>query len=303
MSEIIVVGSINMDIVNHVDRFALPGQTIQGRLTEFVPGGKGANQAVAAAKSGASVRMIGAVGQDSLGEELIASLKQAGVSTDAVVKKEGASGMAFITVNADGENEIILAQGANGKLTASDIPDFSTFSDVHAVLLQNEIPWPVNKRVILEANKHRIPVILNPAPAMPMSDDDLAIIDMLVLNETEAELISGETAKSPEKVARLLIGRGVREVLLTLGERGCFYANRDGHEIAVSAYPVQAVDTTAAGDTFIGAFAAARMNGMPVRECLRFASAAAALSVTKRGAQSSIPSKAEIVRFLNEADH
>ncbi|MFC7750849.1 ribokinase [Paenibacillus thermoaerophilus] len=301
MSEIIVAGSINMDIVNHVDQFALPGQTIQGKLTEFFPGGKGANQAVAAAKSGASVRMIGAVGRDPFGEELISSLRQAGVSTDQVVKKEGASGMAFITVNAQGENEIILSQGANGKLTASDIPDLSAYSHVHAVLLQNEIPWPVTRHVILEARRHRIPVIFNPAPAMPVSDDDLALIDTLVLNETEAECIAGESAEPPEKAARFFIGRGVREVLLTLGERGCFYANRDGDEIAVSAYPVQAVDTTAAGDTFIGAFAAARAEGMPVREGLRFASAAAALSVIRRGAQASIPAKAEILRFMNEA--
>lgn len=301
MGEILVVGSINMDIVNHVDQFALPGQTIHGRMTAFVPGGKGANQAVAAAKSGANVRMIGAVGQDAFGTELIDSLRDAQVDTDFVARKAGTSGLAFITVNANGENEIILAPGSNGEVTEVDIPDLSRFPGAQAILLQNEIPWPVSRTVIKQAKRRNIPVIVNPAPAFPMTDDDLSSIDMLALNETEAELITSMTMRSPVEAARLLVGRGVREVLLTLGEHGCFYLDCEGNEISLGAYRVKAIDTTAAGDTFIGAFAAARTDGMSTMECLRFASAAAALSVTKQGAQSSIPAKAETVRMMNEA--
>lgn len=301
MSEIVVVGSINMDIVNHVDQFALPGQTIHGLQTEFIPGGKGANQAVAAAKSGAKVRMVGAVGRDPFGAELTDSLRNSGVDTENVARKEGTSGLAFITVNASAENEIILSTGANGKVAEDDIPALSSFPDVQAILLQNEIPWPTSRYVIREARRHGIEVVVNPAPAFHLSDEELSMIDMLVLNETEAEYITKETTDSPEKAAKLLLDRGVREVLLTLGEHGCYYADNAGHEIRLNAYKVKAVDTTAAGDTFIGAFAAARMDGMGVPESLRFASAAAAVSVTRRGAQSSIPSKAETMSFMNEA--
>jgi ribokinase len=298
MSEIMVVGSINMDVVNHVDQFAKPGETIHGRLTEFVPGGKGANQAIAAARSGAKVRMVGAVARDSFGTELVSSLRAAEVDSDYVVIKEGTSGMAFITVNSFAENEIILSSGSNGKLTEADIPDFSQFPEVKTILLQNEIPWQVCQFVIKQANIHKIPVIVNPAPAFQITDSDLSMIDMIVLNETEAEFITNAKMDSIEKVGKRLIGRGAREVLLTLGERGCYYANNQGHTVEMRAYPVKAVDTTAAGDTFIGAFTAARIKGLQVEDCLRFASAAAALSVTKRGAQSSIPLEFETAQFI-----
>lgn len=300
MSEIMVVGSINMDVVNHVDQFAKPGETIHGRSTAFIPGGKGANQAVAAARSGAKVRMVGAVGDDAFGTELMSSLRKAEIDSDLVVSKEGTSGMAFITVNSLAENEIILSSGSNGKLTEADIPDLSKFPEVKAILLQNEIPWQVCQCVIKQANKHGVPVIVNPAPAFEITDTDLSMIDMLVLNETEAEYITHAQVDSPEKAAKLLIDRGVREVLLTLGERGCYYMNDQGDTAQMDAYRVQAVDTTAAGDTFIGAFTAARMKGLPVEDCLRFASAAAALSVTKHGAQSSIPVELETVQFISE---
>jgi len=301
MGEIIVVGSINMDIVNEVDRFPQPGETIYGTSTAYVPGGKGANQAVAASKSGASVSMIGAVGQDAFGPILAESLRDAGVDTRFVAVKEGTSGLAFITVSSAGENQIILATGSNGKLQDGDIPNLSAFAEARTILLQNEIPWETNRHVLSEARKHGIPVIVNPAPALHISDEDLALIDMLVLNETEAAYMTGGI-EDPKEAARTLIRRGVRKVVLTLGEQGSLYVDAAGKEVRMSAFQVKALDTTAAGDTFIGAFAAARMRYADIESCLRYASGAAALSVTKRGAQTSIPAKEETMRFINEQD-
>jgi ribokinase len=299
MSRIVVVGSINMDIVNQVEQFPLPGQTIHGRSTVYVPGGKGANQAVAAAKSGAKVSMVGAVGQDAFGSVLIRALQDAGVETDSVVSKDGTSGLAFITVSSAGENQIILSAGSNGKLAEDDIPDSAAFSDTGYILLQNEIPWPANRYVLLQARKRAIPVIANPAPALHIADEDLALINTLVLNETEAAFMTGGMTH-PHEIAASLIRRGVREVVLTMGEQGCFAMNQAGNITTVGAYRVHALDTTAAGDTFIGAMAAARLSGSDTVTSLRFASAAAALSVTKPGAQSSIPDQADTLRLMNE---
>lgn len=308
MGKIAVVGSINMDVVNRVERHPLPGETVSGLDTAYVPGGKGANQAVAAAQAGAQVLMIGAVGRDPFGGPLIQALEAAGVDTGGVLVKDGTSGMAFITVDNSGENNIILSSGANGKLDVADmeagIGSAANREDegLGGVLLQNEIPWETTSAAARRARILGATVYLNPAPARKVEDEVLALVDVLVVNETEAAAISGIRVSGPgdaEAAAEWLLGRGVGEVIVTLGAAGVIYASREGELVNVPAFRVEAVDTTAAGDTFIGAYAAARERGGSVQESLRWASAAAAIAVTRPGAQSSIPAADEVNRWLD----
>jgi ribokinase len=304
MGRILVVGSINMDIVNHVIHHPQPGETIKGTGTEYSPGGKGANQAAAASLSGGEVSMIGAVGQDAFGPELIANLRKYGVKTNRIMPKAENSGMAFITVDHTGENHIILSEGANGKLTSEDIESYSLeYKGFGAVLLQNEIDWAATEYVIRTANQQGVHVYFNPAPAMAIPDDVISCIDTLILNESEAELISGLSVKNEEQAkaaAEFFIDKGIGRVILTLGSKGALCLDKEKNEYRVAAYSVAVVDTTAAGDTFIGAFAAASESGEALEDCLHYASAAAALAVTKRGAQVSIPDREEICFFLRE---
>ncbi|MFC5470694.1 ribokinase [Cohnella suwonensis] len=296
-----VVGSINMDIVNEVREHPRPGETIHGLSTSYYPGGKGANQAVAAARAGAGTAMVGAVGDDVFSGELIASLDRSGVDTASVARKAGTSGLAFITVDGSGENSIILSEGANGQLTPDDAREFS--SRARIALLQNEIPWEVNAYVLREAQKGAVKVIYNPAPARPIPTEAYPCIHTLILNETEAEEIAetkvGDDPNGAEAAADVLLGRGIQAVIVTLGSGGCYYKDASGIAERREAYRVKAVDTTAAGDTFIGAYACALTEGLSVRERLSFASAAAALAVTAHGAQVSIPDRVAIEAFMN----
>jgi len=300
MSRIVVVGSINMDLVNHVDDFPLPGETIHGHGVEYLPGGKGANQAVAAARAGGDVRMIGAVGGDVFGRELLASLSGAGVRTDTVAVKEGTSGLAFITVSRTGENQIILSAGSNGKLTAEDVPP-ERLAEAEWVLLQNEIPQAVNRFVLEKVRHTGAKVIYNPAPARPIEPDLYPLIDVIAVNETEAESLTGVNVRGKEDAALAaaeFARRGVRSVVVTLGAKGACYFGPEGETWFAPAFSVTPVDTTAAGDTFLGAFAAACADGMETAAALRFASAAAAIAVSRKGAQASIPVRDEILGLL-----
>lgn len=303
MRKLVVIGSINMDVVSNVEQFPRPGETIHSRGTSFFPGGKGANQAVAAASAGADCVMVGAVGLDPFGNTLVASLEERGVGVTSVLSKTGTSGMAIITVNEAGENYIVLSEGANGLLTEEDVATEVKWDGVYAVLLQNEIPWQTTQYVIQSANKAGVRVWLNPAPARKIPHDVLPLIDTLIVNETEAEVVSGlkvEDTASADAAAASIIGRGTSNVIITLGEQGCFYGNAQGERFTVPAFRVSPVDTTAAGDTFIGAYAAACTEGLETEEALQFATAAAALTVTRPGAQASIPSKEEILAFINK---
>lgn len=309
MGKIAVVGSINMDVVNRVERHPMPGETVNGLGTAYIPGGKGANQAVAAARAGATVLMIGAVGRDPFGDPLIQALEAAGVDASGVLAKEGTSGMAFITVDQAGENNIILSSGANGRLGVGDMEAgleraaaHSGGADLGGVLLQNEIPWETTSAAVRQARALGATVYLNPAPARKVEDEVLTQVDVLVVNESEASAISGMVVAScehAEAAAEWLLDRGVREVIVTLGAAGAVYASHEGVRVSVPGFRVDAVDTTAAGDTFIGSYAAARERGTPVQEALRWANAAAAIAVTRPGAQSSIPSVDEVTRWLN----
>lgn len=301
MSKIVVVGSINVDIVNRVNEYPVPGETVKSEGTEFFYGGKGANQAVAAARSGGDVSMVGAVGSDPYGGEVLAALRDKGVDTSGIAAKPGATGMAFITVNAAGQNQIILAEGANGRLLPDDVRDAPALDAAAMILLQNEIPWNTNISVLHAAKTKGIPVLLNPAPAIRIPDDMLPLIGTLVLNESEAEHITGLSVGGKDDAAaalRQLLNRGVGEAILTLGAQGALYMNKREDVVYMPAVPVKAVDTTSAGDTFIGYYAAGICAGKPAPEALRYAGAAAALSVTRKGAQSSIPERREVDEFL-----
>ncbi|MDQ6421494.1 ribokinase [Paenibacillus sp. LHD-117] len=301
MRKLLVVGSINMDVVSNVKQFPLPGETIHSGGTAFVPGGKGANQAVAAARAGADCAMVGAVGLDPFGDTLVASLAERGVDAGAVLRKEGTSGIALITVNEEGENNIILSEGANGKVTAADVASSAAWDGVYAVLLQNEIPWETTLSAMRGAKDAGVRVFLNPAPARSLPDETFPLLDTLIVNETEAAVVTGvkvDGVASAAVAAEWALAKGASSVIVTLGEQGCFYADAQGARLAVPAFRVKPVDTTAAGDTFIGAYAAASADGLGTEDALRFAVAASALAVTRPGAQSSIPDKAEIEAFL-----
>ncbi|KZS43859.1 ribokinase [Paenibacillus glucanolyticus] len=303
MRKLVVIGSINMDVVSNVNQFPQPGETIHSSGTSFFPGGKGANQAVAAASAGADCAMLGAVGLDPFGDTLIASLEDRQVRVKSVLSKEGTSGIAMITVNKEGENYIVLSEGANGRLTEEDVASEVNWDGVYAVLLQNEIPWQTTRYVIHSASKAGVRVWLNPAPARSIPEEVFPLLDTLIVNETEAGVVSSlrvDDAASAEMAADWIIAKGTSSVIITLGEQGCFYGNARGERVAVPAYRVKPVDTTAAGDTFIGAYAAACTDGMETEEALKFATAAAALTVTRPGAQSSIPTKDEILAFMDK---
>lgn len=305
MSKLLVIGSMNMDVVSNVEQFPLPGETIHSSGTAFVPGGKGANQAVAAASAGADCAMIGAVGLDPFGDTLVASLEERGVDAGAVLRKEGTSGIALITVNEEGENNIILSAGANGKVTSADVSSTVQWDSVYAVLLQNEIPWETTTAAARDAHAAGTRVFLNPAPARTLPDELFPLLHTLIVNETEAALVTGigvSDAATAAAAAEWVLGKGTASVIVTLGEQGCFYADAQGARLNVPAFRVKPVDTTAAGDTFIGAYAAACANGLGKKEALRYATAASALAVTRPGAQSSIPAKAEIEAFMAVQD-
>ncbi|PLS09665.1 ribokinase [Neobacillus cucumis] len=304
MRRITVIGSINMDIVTHVPRLPLPGETLKGLKTAYNPGGKGANQAIAAFLAGGSVTMIGAVGEDEIGQKLLVNFQSMGLDTSNILTKKDQSGIAFITVDLSGENQIVLSEGSNAKLFKQDLLKLSeVIKTSHTILLQNEIPWETTRYLIELAHSVGIRVVLNPAPAIAMEENILRHIDVLILNETEAETITDfKVLDEPtaRKAAEKLLDSGVREVIITLGEKGSLYLDQNGEYIFTSAYCVEAVDTTAAGDTFIGVFTVTSAMNLPKQDCLRFASAAAAISVTRNGAQGSIPHREEIELFLKD---
>lgn len=302
MSEIAVVGSINMDIVNRVERHPQPGETVQGLGCAYFPGGKGANQAVAAARMGASVSMVGAVGTDVHGEALLHTLRDTGIETAHTAVAEGSSGIAYITVDQAGENTIVLDRGANGKMLPDRaIPALERLEGLQLVLLQNEIPQETNEAVLKFCADRAIRVLYNPAPAAVIPDSLYPQLHMLILNASEAETLTG-TAVSGEPEAmsacRQLLDKGAGQIVLTLGSQGVVYASRT-EAFHIPALKVQAADTTAAGDCFIGALTAEYLQGRSIRDCLTFAAAAAALKVTRRGAQQSIPWRQEVIEFTS----
>ena len=292
---IAVFGSVNMDLVAYVDQVPGSGETVTGTAFRQVPGGKGANQAVAAARVGADVAFLGAVGEDAFGEELRANLVDHGVDVSGLRTVPGVSGVAHIVVDGDGGNSIIVVPGANGEVTGVAEGDAATIEGGAALLLQLELPM---KAVVSAARTGRdlgVPVYLTPAPARELPDELLSAVDVLVPNQHEAAAITGREDPYEALTALLEI---VPEVLLTLGGDGSLHGRRGGEAVHVPARQVKAVDTTAAGDTFCGSFAVARAQGRGPEEAMRFAAAAASLSVQRHGASSSMPTRDEVEALL-----
>ncbi|HSI93305.1 MAG TPA: ribokinase [Jiangellaceae bacterium] len=298
---IAVLGSANMDLVVTVDRAPSLGETVTGRTFHTVPGGKGANQALAAVRAGGDVTFLGAVGDDVYGAEIRALLAGERIVT-ALATSDQPTGTAHIVVDARGGNSIVVVPGANGTVTTLTGAHRTAITAADVLLLQLELPIPVVVEAAAFARSAGIRVVLTPAPAAPLTPDLLAVVDLLVPNEHEAALLIGESSGrgSPHTAGTALATR-TNAVLLTLGSAGSAYFAGDAAPIEVPAFAVDVVDTTAAGDTFVGAFAVAHAEGRPVAEAMRWASAAAALSVQRLGASSSMPERAEVDAFLERA--
>jgi ribokinase len=309
MTAIVVLGSLNMDFVVSVDRLPAPGQTVLGSNFQMFPGGKGANQACAAAKlagDSVQVRMVGRVGYDTFGDQLKACLSAAGVDVSAVnPSRSHATGVALIWVETSGQNSIVVAPGANHALIASEVGAMrSVFRGARFVLFQLESPLSTVAAALKAAHQEGARTILDPAPAMPLPGELLASVDIITPNESEASLLLGLAPKrvapaDAPALANSLRQRGPSAVVLKLGDQGCFYS--DGQqEIYSPAFPVMTRDSTAAGDVFNAALAVALSEDRSIEDGLRFANAAAAISVTRLGAQASVPKRAEVDQFLSD---
>lgn len=302
MAEIVVIGSINMDIVTRTERFPEPGETIHANNTVFHPGGKGANQAVAAARLGADVAMVGAVGDDAFGRALRSELTSNDINISCVrCIADASTGIASITVDKAGRNTILVSSGANTRFSLEDaVVDERIWDNCQLVLLQNEILDETTYSAVRQCKAMGIRVVYNPAPMRTLHADMLQYVDVLVVNEIEASALAGEQVTDVESAVtsgRTLMESGCGSVIVTLGGSGCVFINRE-KALYVPAIPVDVVDTTAAGDTFIGAFAAASRSHATMEDVLSFATGAAALSVRRHGAQPSIPTLHEVRAVL-----
>lgn len=301
--KIVVVGSLNMDLVGCAPRLPVVGETITGHTFFDAPGGKGANQAYAAAKLGGRVSMIGRVGSDDFGRRMRANLEQVGCDVSGILTlQDYPSGIALIFVADDGHNCIMVLPGANGRLTEADVEaSRQQFEGTAYVLLQLEIPLPTVVAAAQAARRAGAQVILDPAPAQPLPDELLSLVDVLTPNETEAMILTGLPPRRLDPVqasdlAQRLRSRGASTVIVKLGDQGCVLVT-GGNPCHIAAPKVQAVDTTAAGDVFNAGLAVGLSEGMDLSAACQFANRAAAVSVTRRGAQPAAPSRVEVERL------
>lgn len=295
---IVVVGSLNMDLVIHLKRHPVPGETLLGSDYESHHGGKGANQAVASARMGGKVRMVGRVGQDGFGERLRKGLEQEGINVHATLPVHAPTGVAFIAVNDEGQNTIIVSPGANSRLRPENLSP-AEFAGASVVVMQLEIPLETVYHAATLGREAGAKVVLNAAPATKLSDKLLGLINVLVVNESEAEALAGRKPDSPETA--LAVAATLRQttptVVVTLGSQGAVWASPDGsgHQ---PVFPVEVSDTTAAGDAFIGALAVALGEGQSLAQAVRLGAAAGALATTKAGAQPSLPGREDAEQLL-----
>ena len=300
--DVVVIGSLNADLVVKSPRFPQPGETISGGDLQIIPGGKGANQAVAAARQGVKTAMVGRVGSDGFGPFLVENLNANQVDTTHVLADDSATGTAIIVVDAQGQNSIILSPGANGKVTLTDV---DSAPDAKVLLLQFEIPMEVVLHAAKRYKGKGTTVILNPAPAREILPELLANVDILIPNESELSLLTGmnvNDAASAETAAKEILKQGVKTVIVTLGGKGALLVTNiqvSGTQVTkVDTYKVDVVDTTAAGDAFIGGFASALLSGKSFEDSVRYGCACGALATTKFGAQPSLPTKDEVNAFI-----
>ncbi|MGE6133512.1 ribokinase [Aeromonas salmonicida] len=302
MNRLVVLGSVNADHVLRVPHFPRPGETLTGHSYQVVPGGKGANQAVAAVRLGAPVSFIARIGDDAIGQQMRQGFEQDGIDVSAVELDETLpTGIAIIYVSDEGENSIGISAEANGALSPAMVKRHEAMiADAHTLLLQLEVPLESVFEAAKLARSHGTRVVLNPAPARPLPAELLALVDLITPNQTEAELLTGVKVSddaSAAQAADRFHQMGISDVMITLGSQGVYCSNARQQQL-IPGFRVEAVDTTAAGDTFNGALLAAELAGAGFNAAVRFAHGAAALSVTKFGAQSSIPSKVEVDTFL-----
>ena len=299
-----VVGSFNMDLVFGAARMPERGETIPGSAFGMFIGGKGANQAVAAARAGAQVEMVGRLGSDGFGTDIARALEEEGIRLRHVVRdpQEG-TGVAGIVVAADGANSIVVVPRANMKLSEADVRKArGAIAAADVLLLQLEVPLEASLAAAKIARQAGVKVVLNPAPARDLPDALYAAVDVITPNETETHFLTGVTASTPEgasEAAAVLRQRGVKTVLLTLGERGALLLEEGARPREIPSYPVEVVDTTAAGDAFCGALGVGLAEGRSMEEAARFACAAGALACTVMGAGPSLPTRAAIAALMN----
>lgn len=299
MPDIIVVGSLNADLVVRTPRFPQPGETISGEDLQVILGGKGANQAVAAARHGAQVAMLGRVGKDNFGDFLLDNLRQNDVGVQYVQRDNASTGTAIIVVDSNGQNSIVLSAGANGKVSLEDV-NAASFADLRLLLLQLEIPIPTVFAAAQRAHKEGMQVILNPAPAKQLPEELISLADYLIPNETELGLLTDmdvHDLPSAERAAKSLIERGVKNVIVTLGSKGALIVS-PAQTTHVETFKVNVVDTTAAGDAFIGGFGYSLLQNKSLAEAARYGCACGALATTTFGAQPSLPTKEEVEQFI-----
>ena len=299
---ILVVGSINTDLILRVEHLPVPGETILGGDIQTAGGGKGANQAMAAARLGGNVTLVGRIGEDAYGDFHLQAFQQESINTDAIVRcSDVPTGTAVILVDNQGQNCIVVSAGANARLRSTDVENaYQYFFAGGILVLQLEIPIETVNFAAAKAKAAGMQVILNPAPAQQLSHALLKNTDVLILNETEMEIISGQPIDAEDSLRKTidsLLDSGVQVVILTLGSKGARYFSKQ-EQFFQPAFQVQTVDTTAAGDAFVGAFAVAVSEGKTPANAMQFAAAAGALAATKMGAQPSLPTRTEVKRFL-----
>jgi len=302
MNKLVVLGSVNADHVLQVPSFPRPGETLHGKGYAVIPGGKGANQAVAAARLGADVAFIACVGDDSFGTNIREAFKADGMNVDGVmVEKDTPTGIAMIQVSATGENSICISAEANECLTPARLKPFHyLISDADMLLMQLETPIESIQKAAQIAKQANTKVVLNPAPAQPLTDQLLQLVDIITPNETEAEQLTGikvSDMQSAQQAAKSLHAKGIELVMITLGSEGV-WVSQNGQGEQIKGFSVKAIDTTAAGDTFNGALLTRLIEGAKLAEAIVFAHAAAAITVTGIGAQTSIPYRGDVDKFL-----
>ncbi len=303
MNKVTVVGSFMYDLVATASRRPKTGETLIGDSFGMFLGGKGANQAIAASRAGASVTMVGRLGNDLFGDQFLGKFSEEGIKTDFVIQDtENGTGVGMPLIDASGDNSIVIIPQANMALTVENIDKAeSVIADSDVLVLQCEVPMEANKRAAEIANKNDTLVILNPAPARKIPDTLLSLVDIITPNESEAEILTDmptETNSQAMEAAHHLLSKGVETVILTLGSRGSLLLT-EKMEKRIPAYSVDVIDTTAAGDAFCGALAVILSNGSIIEEAIKIANAAGALAVTKLGAEPSLPTKKDIDQLIN----